>query len=126
METMLDIAILLLVSPQLLRAAIKETLEHQGYSVFDAGNLGTAVERLKVNKQDLLIISPYLEDISGYDAANFLRTKCPGLPVLVMGGIMDDDRIQTRIAIQGFELFPKPFTAAELIQKVKDTLQKVR
>jgi DNA-binding response OmpR family regulator len=126
MQAMLDIAILLLVSPPLLRAVIKETLEHHGYSVFDAGNLGRAVDRLKENKPDLLVVSPYVEDISGYDAANFLRTKCPGLPVLMMGGMMDDDRIQNRLTLQGFEIFPKPFTAAELIQKVKDTLQKVR
>jgi hypothetical protein len=37
---------------------------------------------------------------------------------------MDDDRIQNRLTLQGFEVFPKPFTAAELVEKVKDVLQK--
>jgi DNA-binding response OmpR family regulator len=126
MSTALDTSILLLFSPSLLRLVIKEALEHQGYSVFDAGDLGTAVDKLKDAKPDLLIVSPYVEDMSGYDAANFLRTKCLGLPVLMIAGFLDDDRIENRLTLKGFEFFPKPFTAAELLQKVKDALQKVQ
>jgi DNA-binding response OmpR family regulator len=126
MATMKDTSILLLVSAPILRLVVKETLEHAGYSVFAAGDLGTAVDKLKESKPDLLVISPYVEDMSGYDAATYLRTKCPGVPVLVMSGLMDDDRIQNRLTLQGFEVFPKPFTAAELVEKVKDVLPDVR
>jgi DNA-binding response OmpR family regulator len=121
---MRDTAILLLVSGPAMRQVLKETLEHQGYSVFPAGDLGTAVDKLKENTPDLLIVSPYVEDMSGYEAATFLRTKCPGVRVLMVGGLMDDDRLQNRLTLEGFDLFPKPFTAAELIDKVKDVLQK--
>ena len=126
MSPMPDIAIHLLVSPALLRVVIQETLEHEGYFVFPSGDLGTAVDKLKESKPDLLIVSPYVEDMSGYDAANFLRTKLPGLPVLMMGGVISDDRLQNRLAIKGFEVFPKPFTASDLLQKVKEALQKPR
>ena len=124
MSPLPDIAIHLLVSPALLRVVVQEALEHEGYFVYPSGDLGTAVEKLKESKPDLLIVSPYVEDMSGYDAANFLRTKLPGLPVLMMGGVISDDRLQNRLAIKGFEIFPKPFTAADLLEKVKDALQK--
>ena len=123
MSPLPDIAIHLLVSPALLRVVVQETLEHEGYFVFPSGDLGTAVDKLKESKPDLLIVSPYVEDMSGYDA-NFLRTKCPGLPVLMMGGVISDDRLQNRLTLKGFEIFPKPFTAADLLEKVKAALQK--
>jgi DNA-binding response OmpR family regulator len=126
MPTTLNTTILLLVSPAILRVVIQETLEHEGHSVYPAGDLGTAVDKLKLSKPDLLIVSPYVEDMSGYDAAIYLRTKCLGLPVLMVGGIIADDRIQNRLTLKGFDFFPKPFTPADLVAKVKDALQKLR
>jgi DNA-binding response OmpR family regulator len=119
---MMTAMILLLVSDSVARVVIQETLEHGGYSVMPAGDLGTAVKRLSESKPDLLIISPYIEDMSGYDTAKFLRTKCHGLPVLMLTGLMDDDRLEYRLALEGFAVFPKPYSAAELLSKVKDAL----
>jgi DNA-binding response OmpR family regulator len=119
---MMTAMILLLVSDSVARVVIQETLEHGGYSVMPAGDLGTAVKRLSESKPDLLIISPYIEDMSGYDTAKFLRTKCHGLPVLMLTGLMDDDRLEYRLALEGFAVFPKPYSAAELLLKVKDAL----
>jgi hypothetical protein len=39
---------------------------------------------------------------------------------------MDDDRLRNREELQGFEVFPKPYPAAELLQKVKEVLNKPR
>jgi DNA-binding response OmpR family regulator len=114
--------ILLLVSDSVARVVIQEALEHGGYAVMAAGDLGTAVKRLSESKPDLLIISPYIEDMSGYDTAKFLRTRCHGLAVLMVTGIIDDDRLEYRLALEGFEFFPRPYSAAELLSKVKDML----
>jgi CheY-like chemotaxis protein len=114
--------ILLLSSEPIVRLVFKETLESGGYSVLAAAGLGAAVDRLKESRPDLLIVRPYVEDISGYDAATFLRTKCHGLRVLMVAGLIDDDRLQNRMRLGGFDIFPKLFTATELLLKVKDTL----
>ena len=37
-------------------------------------------------------------------------------------GLIDDDRLQYRLTLEGFEIFPKPYTAGALLQKVKDVL----
>jgi|ERR1700733_4202492 len=114
--------ILLLVSDSVARVVIQEAFEHGGYAVMAAGDLETAIKRLSESKPDLLIISPYIEDMSGYDTAKFLRAKCHGLPVLMVSGIIDDDRLEYRLALEEFEFFPKPYSAAELLSKVKDML----
>jgi DNA-binding response OmpR family regulator len=119
-----DTAILLLVSDPIVRAIMKETLENVGYTVFPAGDLGKAVDRLKERTPDLLLISLYVEDISGRDAATYLRTKVPGLRVLMTSGLIDDDRLQNQMTLKSFEVFPKPFPPAEFLAKVKEVLQK--
>jgi len=118
--------ILLLVSDTVVRAALRDALEHGGYSVVAVGDLGSAVDRLKELTPDLLITRSYIEDIPGYDAAMYLRTRCPGLNVLMVGGLIDDDRLVNRMTLGGFEVFPKPYPAASLLEKVKEVLDKQR
>jgi DNA-binding response OmpR family regulator len=108
------------------RVVIQETLEHGGYAVMAAGDLATAVKRMSESTPDMLIVGPYIEDISGYDTAKFLRTKYHGLPVLMVAGIIDDERLEYRLELEGFEVFPKAYSAAELVAKVKDMLSRPR
>ncbi len=37
--------------------------------------------------------------------------------------VMLDERLQHREALQGFSVYPKPYTVAELLQTVKDVLK---
>ena len=98
--------IMLLVADSVARVVIQETLEHGGYAVMAAGDLGTAVKRMSQSTPHMLIVGPYIEDISGYDTVKFLRTKYHGLPVLMVAGIIDDDRLKYRLELEGFEVFP--------------------
>src|SRR5271163_1743245 len=108
----MNTTILLLVSDPIVRSVLKETLEHEGYTVVAAGDLGQAVDRIKECPPDLLITRTYIEGVSGHDAAVYLRTKCQKMKVLILGGLLDDERLQSREALQGFEVFPKPYAPA--------------
>jgi DNA-binding NtrC family response regulator len=105
---------------------MEETLEHEGYTVISTGDLGKAVDRLKEVTPDLLVTRTYVQSMSGHDAALYLRTKSPRMRVLLVGGLLDDDRLHYREALQGFEVFPKPYTRTELLDKVSDVLKKPR
>jgi DNA-binding response OmpR family regulator len=116
--------ILLLVSDPVVRSILKETLEREGYTVLATGDLGQAVDRLKECIPDLLITRTYVESLPGHEAAMYLRTKCLGMRVLMLGGLLDDERLQYRAAQQGFAVFPKPYSAAALLQEVRHVLSK--
>jgi DNA-binding response OmpR family regulator len=118
--------ILLLVSDPVVRLVLQETLEQGGYTVLATGDLGQAVDRMKEVTPDLLIIRSYVEGLPGYDAAVYLHAKCVKMKVLFVGGLLDDDRLQVREGLQGFAVFPKPYSAAELLQKVKEVLMQPR
>ena len=118
--------ILLLVSDPVILSTLEETLMREGYTVLATSDLGHAVDRLREHIPDLLITRTYINSISGHDAAIYLRTKNQKMRVLIVGGLLDDERLQYREALQGFEVFPKPYAAAELLQKVKEVLNTPR
>jgi DNA-binding NtrC family response regulator len=114
--------ILLLISEPLVRLVIHEELERAGYVVMATGDLGTAVERIGESPPDLLMISPYIETIAGHQAAKYLQSRCPGMRLLMVAGLLADDRIQTRAELENIEIFPQPFTGAQLLEKVHKVL----
>jgi DNA-binding NtrC family response regulator len=118
--------ILLLVSDPLVRAVTQETLQEQGYVVVSSGDLGVAVDWLKDLEPDLLITRIYVERMSGHAAAKYLQTKRPEMRVLIMSGLLDDERLANRESIAGFEIFPRPYSAAEFLEKVREVLSKPR
>jgi len=125
-HSLITTTILLLVSDPLVLCVLEETLEEEGYMVHATGDLGQAVDRLKECTPDLLITRTYVQSMPGHEAAMYLLTKCPTMRVLILGGLLDDDRLRNREALQGFEVYPKPYTTAEMLQEVKYVLSKSR
>jgi DNA-binding NtrC family response regulator len=115
--------ILLLCSEPIIRSVMKEVLEQAGYVVRATGDLGTAVDMLAASKIDLLITYPYVESIPGHEAAKYLRGRNPQMGVLVVAGLLEDDRLQYRAVLESFETFPPPFTVDQLIEKVEAVLK---
>jgi CheY-like chemotaxis protein len=118
--------ILLLVSDPVVRAVLQETLEVAGYTVLSTSDLGQAVDRLKRCTPDLLLTRTYVQNLTGHDAAIYLRSKCLKMRVLIVGGLLDDDRLKNRETLQGFEVYPTPYPATELLKKVAEVLSKPR
>jgi DNA-binding NtrC family response regulator len=115
-------AILLLISDPDMRTVIRDSLKSQGYLVLTTAEIGNAIDRLKEGQPDLLIIRPYINSMPGHEAVKFLRTKSPGLRVLMVGGLIDDTRISYTDVIQNIHVFPKPFTHAQLHSAVEEAL----
>jgi DNA-binding response OmpR family regulator len=102
---------------------MKEALENAGHVVLATGSLGTAVDMLADCKVGLLILPPYIDNISGHEAAKYLRQRNPNMGILMVAGLLDDDRLRYRANLEGFGVFPEPFAAAQLIQKVDEVLR---
>ena len=118
--------LLLLISDPLMRAVLRDALDSAGYLVVVANDLGQAVDRLREIHPDLLITRPYINSMPGQTAADYLRTKRPGLPVLIVAGYLEDDRVRDATSIEDFHIFPDPFTRHDLLEKVRNILRSVR
>ncbi len=123
MTSKINDAILLVGSEPVVRSIMKELLERAGYVVLATGDLGSAVDVLAQCSVDLLITHPYVDSVPGHEAARYLRSRNPRMGVLVVAGLLDDDRLQYRAALEEFEIFPPPFSADQLLAKVKEVLE---
>ena len=121
-----DAVVLLLVSDPLMRVVLRDALNGGGYQIVMANNLGDAVNRLREIHADLLITRSYIDSMPGHMAADYLRSKQPGLPVLIVSGFMEDDRVRDQNSIDQLYVFPKPFGRNDLLEKVRDVLGIVR
>jgi len=115
--------ILLLSSEPLVRTILTEGLRRAGYVVEPTGSFGAAVDLLADGGIDLLIIRPYVDSISGYEAAKYLHARNPDMAVLIVAGLPDDQRIQYRDDLEGFKRFPPPFTTGQLLDRVDEVLK---
>jgi DNA-binding NtrC family response regulator len=118
--------ILLLVSDPLMRDVLRDALDSAGYLVVVSADLGSAVDRLHEMRPDLLVTRPYINSMTGQIAADYLRTKRPGLPILIVAGYMDDDRVRDQNSIDEFHIFPRPFTRNSLLEEVRNILIALR
>ncbi len=121
-KSAMETTILLLISEPLGRVVIQEFLEKAGYLVIATGDLGTAVDRIGECKPDLLIVSPYVETMTGHDAAKYLQVRCPSMRILMVAGLLADNRLEYRAELEKVEIFPQPFTGAQLLEKVRNVL----
>lgn len=118
----LETTILILISEPLVRQVMREVLERAGYFVMATGDLGTAVDRLGEATPDLLIVAPYVETISGHQAAQYLQSRCLSMRILMVAGLLADDRLEYRAELEKVVIFPQPFTGPQLLNKVREIL----
>ena len=105
-----------------IRHAIENALKSGGYFVLPAAEISRAVKWMEECTPDLLMVGHYTESISGHDAAVYMRKLCPGIPVLLIGGLLDDPCLTNREELRHFKIFPEPYKAAELLNKVAEVL----
>lgn len=114
--------ILLLASEPVICGAIRAALENNGYFVLETHNLGAARDRLMDCEPRLLMVRHFIDTMSGHEAALYLRSLAPGIPVLIVGGLIDHPDVLDREIVHSIEVFPKPYPASELLAKVKEML----
>lgn len=109
--------IVVLDAEPLVCSVIGDILTRAGYEVHETGEFGDALKVLHSLRPDLLLTNVFLRDIRGLEAVSIVKTRFPGVRVLMLSGLPDADVIAEWINTAGFEAFPKPFTGRALIEK---------
>lgn len=107
-----------------VRSSIASALRHYGYQVIGAANGDEALKIINKSSLtiDLLLTDVVMPDINGRELGQKIRLKNPALPLLYMSGHPLDMITEKLNDIDQILFIPKPFSAAEIAEKVRQTL----
>ena len=120
--------ILLAEDEPVVRDLVREILEQAGYSVIAAVDGREALELSKAHAGgiDLVVTDVVMPGMSGRDLAERLWLSRPEAKVLYISGYTDLDVFDPGVLDPGSAFLQKPFTAAELAQRVRAVLDAPR
>ncbi|WP_213980847.1 response regulator [Sphingomonas sp. dw_22] len=104
-----------------VRATLADMLRTAGAEVEEApdGNAGVAL--VKARRPNLLIVDFVMPGMSGADVARLVREEDPTLPVIVVTGYAESERLDS-IAGPQVSVLRKPFETHQLLRCVADML----
>ncbi len=116
--------ILVIEDGETVMKVTRKILEKMGYSVLEAK---TGQEAINVAKTfdddiDLAMLDILLPDMSGDAIYPFLMEACPDLKVIVFSGYSADGPVQEILNAGAEDFIQKPFSVAELSEKLKKAL----
>jgi len=109
-----------------IRELIAFTLRFAGFDVLLATNGVEAVEVAEAERPDLVILDVRMPRMSGYEACRRLKEnpQTASLPVVFLSAKGQDSEIQQGLESGAEEYILKPFAPDELIQQVRDILNR--
>ncbi|MGB9775235.1 MAG: response regulator transcription factor [Anaerolineae bacterium] len=109
-----------------IRELIAFTLRFAGFDVLLATNGAEAVEVAEAERPDLVILDVRMPRMSGYEACRRLKENphTASLPVVFLSAKGQDSEIQQGLESGAEEYILKPFAPDELIQQVRDILNR--
>ncbi len=110
-----------------LRHFAGQLLRDAGYTAVEARN-GTEALRLLENPTsrpiDLVVADVIMPQMGGRDLAERIHQLRPQTPILFTSGYTDDMLDNSGVEKTGAAFLPKPFSPAQLTQKIREVLQK--
>jgi CheY-like chemotaxis protein len=108
-----------------IRNLLRQELEDAGYRVREAGNSMEALNAIRVERPDLIVLDVMMPGMNGFDAAAVLKNdpRTADIPVIILSVLEDRER-GYRIGIDRY--FTKPFNTEQLINEIGQLVSRGR
>jgi two-component system response regulator (stage 0 sporulation protein F) len=105
-----------------IRVLLHEVLDKEGYTIFQAPNGVTALEIVKNEKPDLVLLDMKIPGMDGLEILRHIRLIEPDTKVIMMTAYGELDLIKEATVLGAITHFTKPFDIDELRQAVNQQL----
>ncbi len=102
------------------------TLRFAGFEVLLADNGIEAIEKAPLEQPDLIILDVRMPKMTGYEACRQLKKNpaTSAIPIVFLSAKGQEGEIKQGLASGALEYIVKPFAPDELVNQVKDILQR--
>ena len=106
--------------------ALEDNLTYAGYEVSTARSGRHAMQTLKEEEFDLIVLDIMLPYINGFEVCKRLRESGDETPIIMLTAkIQEQDRVQG-LDLGADDYLTKPFSVAELLARIRAVLRRVK
>ncbi len=110
--------ILVVDDNRLVLATLTDGLTRAGYHVYDADNGDDAILIAREHRPDLALLDIRMEGKSGFDVAQYLRTKCR-MPFMFLSAFSDEQTVAQVKALGAVAYLVKPLDIKQIVPAVE-------
>jgi Response regulators consisting of a CheY-like receiver domain and a winged-helix DNA-binding domain len=105
---------------------ISYNLMKEGFEVLTSGDGLEALEKIRTEKPDLIILDIMLPGMDGYDICRLIRKEDISVPVIMLSARNEELDKVLGLELGGDDYITKPFSPRELIARVRALLRRVQ
>ena len=102
---------------------IRLNLEHDGYEVYEANSGARALERLRDQLPDLILLDVMMPDLHGFETLRLSR-EISSVPTIMLTAKGDEDDKVRGLELGADDYITKPFSPRELVSRVRAVLRR--
>ena len=106
-----------------IRKLVRVGLGSQGYTILEAPNAREAIEILKAERPDVILLDLGLPDIPGHDLLGRWRNALLDLPIVILSSRTDEAGIVAPLELGADDYITKPFGMKELVARIRVALR---
>jgi len=115
--------ILIVDDSALSRRMLRTILEGAGYTVVEAEDGLSALERFTIDRPDLTLLDLTMSGMHGFEVLEKLQEMDPGVKVIVASADIQKSSYEMAAARGGQGFIQKPFMADSVLEAVKNVLK---
>ena len=96
------------------RTLIRRVLMAEGYNVLEAGYAGEALELLKTEHPDLILMDINMPDMDGFTLMAEIKTRYPDIPIILITGFSATEAKKIAFEKGANAFVAKPFRLKDL------------
>lgn len=106
-----------------IRILLKEILEKDGYTMYQAANGMQALTIIKQHDLDLVLLDVKLPGMNGFDILKQVKGKYPQVKVIMMTAYEELNLMKEAKEIGAFAYFTKPFDISEVRRVIANSFK---